>query len=164
VLVLDDHELAAGKLVAMMARRASRDLFDTSGLLARDDLDRAKLRLGFVVYGGISRTDWRTIAIDDLAVDAEDVARDLVPMLRADVAPARAAIAEWTSALVDECRQRMSDVLPLADNEREFLDQLNDHGDIRPELLTADQALRQIISHHPGLNWKAVNVRRHRGH
>ena len=57
--VVDIHELAAGKLAALLSRAASRDLFDTSQLLHVGGLDVAKLRLAFVVYGGISRKDWR---------------------------------------------------------------------------------------------------------
>lgn len=38
---------------------ASRDIFDARELLRRDDIDRAKLRLAFVVYGGLNRKDWR---------------------------------------------------------------------------------------------------------
>ena len=37
--VLDIHELAAGKLAALLARRASRDLFDAHHLLLRGGLD-----------------------------------------------------------------------------------------------------------------------------
>jgi len=163
VLVLDDHELAAGKLAAMMARCAPRDLFDTRILLAREDLDRAKLRAGFVAYGGMSRTDWRTVTIDDIAVETRDVERELIPMLSADAAPARADIPTWTTKLITECRDLMGSVLPLSVNEREFLDRLNDHGEIRPGLLAGDDKLRQIIASHPQLEWKALNVRQHRG-
>src|ERR1700722_19888056 len=49
--VLDPHELAAGKLVALLARHASRDLFDTHQLLTQQVLDPEELRLGFVLYG-----------------------------------------------------------------------------------------------------------------
>ena len=33
----------------------------------------------------------------------------------------------------------------------------------RPEVLTDDERLRDIIRTHPGLLWKALNVRQHRG-
>ena len=49
ILVLDEHELAAGKLSALMARQTSRDLFDAHALLTRRRLDRDRLRLAFVV-------------------------------------------------------------------------------------------------------------------
>ena len=54
-------------------------------------------------------------------------------------------------------------MLPLWENEREFLDRLNDHGEISPELLTEDGRLRGVIASHPGLLWKAENVRGHMG-
>jgi predicted nucleotidyltransferase component of viral defense system len=43
--VVDIHELAAGKLSALLARSASRDLFDASQLLRIVSLEPAKLRL-----------------------------------------------------------------------------------------------------------------------
>ena len=57
VPVLELHELVAGKLAALFSRSASRDLFDTRALLRDARLDWERLRLGFVVYGGINRKD-----------------------------------------------------------------------------------------------------------
>ncbi len=51
ILLLDDHELAAGKLAALVARSASRDIFDARELLRPGTLDVRKLRLGGVVQG-----------------------------------------------------------------------------------------------------------------
>lgn len=73
--LLDAHELAAGKLAALFGRSASRDLFDVRELLQRVNLDRDKLRLGFVVYGGINRRDWRSVSLTDLAADPDEVDR-----------------------------------------------------------------------------------------
>jgi hypothetical protein len=84
-------------------------------------------------------------------------------MLRGDVAPDRLHLAEWTRNLVAECREMLSIVLPMSPAEREFLDCLNDRGDILPELLTDDVDAQAIIRSHPGLLWKALNVREHRG-
>ncbi len=163
VPVVDVHELAAGKLAALFSRNASRDLFDVRGLLQRRNLDRAKLRLGFVVYGGINRRDWRKVTIDDIRADPDEVARLLLPMLGQSVAPERDGIEEWTRQLVAECKDLLSIVLPLEAKEREFLDRLNDHGDIAPELLTDDSGLQEVIRAHPGLLWKALNVQKYRG-
>lgn len=44
VCLLDIHELAAGKLAALLSRRASRDLFDVRGLLTSALVDRETLR------------------------------------------------------------------------------------------------------------------------
>lgn len=161
--ILDLHELMAGKLAALLARSASRDIFDSRALLATPGIDPAKLRLGFVVYGGINRKDWRTVSPSDVKVDPSEVRAELLPMLRSELAPARGNVAEWADKLVAECREHLSVLLPLKDAEMEFLRRLNDLGDIAPELLTDDAALQETIRSHPGLLWKAFNVRKHRG-
>jgi predicted nucleotidyltransferase component of viral defense system len=163
VLVVDEHELAAGKLAALVARSASRDVFDARELLHRPGLDRARLRLGFVVYGGANREDWREITIEHVQTTAAEVDSQLVPMLRLDVRPAKADIAAWTETLVRETRELMAAVLPLEAHELDFIGRLNGAGDIAPELLTADPAMQTIIREHPGLRWKALNVKRHVG-
>ncbi|MCK4727607.1 MAG: nucleotidyl transferase AbiEii/AbiGii toxin family protein, partial [Desulfobacterales bacterium] len=58
ISVLDPHELAAGKLTALLARHADRDLFDVHLLLTHGGLDNRRLRLAFVVYGAMNRKDW----------------------------------------------------------------------------------------------------------
>ncbi len=163
VRVLDLHELTAGKLAALLARSASRDVFDAHALLVEPSLDAAKLRLGFVVYGGINRKDWRTVSPADVVADVKAVQTELVPMLRADRAPAKRDVAAWSEKLVAECRDRLSLVLPLDGQELEFLRRLNDQGEIAPELLTTDPAMQATVREHPGLKWKALNVFKHLG-
>ncbi len=163
VTVLDPHELAAGKLAALLARSANRDIFDAHRLLVAPDLDHARLRLGFVVYGGMNRKDWRTVSPGDVKGDLADASRDLVPMLRADLAPARGNITRWLDQLVAECRERLAIVLPLQPHELEFLERLNGAGDIAPEILTDDPAMQALIRDQPGLRWKALNVKKRLG-
>jgi predicted nucleotidyltransferase component of viral defense system len=163
VTVLDVHELAAGKMAALLARSAGRDLFDVREILSRKDLDVTKLRLGFVVYGGINRKDWRGVSVDDIQVDPREIDRTLLSLLRADLVPPKEQIARWTRLLVDDCRGHVSVVLPLAPNEREFIGRLNEKGDIVSELLTGDKAMQTTIRDHPGLKWKAKNVKKHFG-
>ncbi len=163
VPVLDVHELAAGKLAALFSRNASRDLFDVRELLRRGGLDGARLRLAFVVYGGINRRDWREVGLDDVWADPDEVDRLLIPMLRGDVAPARGRIEEWAAQLAADCKNLLSIVLPFEPNEREFLDRLNERGDIVPELLTGEADLQELLRAHPGLLWKAFNVKKHFG-
>ena len=64
---------------------------------------------------------------------------------------------------MSDCRDLLSVVLPLTADEREFLTRLNDRGEIASELLTHDGEIQTLIRNHPGLAWKALNVRRHRG-
>ena len=162
VPLLDVHELAAGKLSALFDRSASRDVYDTQCLLGELELDEARLRLAFVVYGGASRRDWRTISIDSIRTDSTDVAQQLLPVLHANVAPDRKDIKSWSKKLETDCRQLVLRLLPLRPCDMEFLTLLNDRGEIAPELLTGDSQMQRIIHSHPGLLWKAQNVQKHR--
>ena len=159
--VLDLHELAAGKLTALLDRQASRDLFDAHQLLTQSDFDPAKLRLAFVLYGAMSRKDWRTVAIDDVGYDHRELENQLIPVVRAELLAKRKA-GDWAKNMIAECRDRLGAVLPMAANEIAFLDRILDHGEIKPELLTADNEMAERIRIHPLLQWKAVNVRKHR--
>lgn len=161
--VLDLHELVAGKLAALFGRTAARDLYDARALLQLDGLDAERLRLGFVVYGAMNRRDWREIALDDVDLEPREVERTLVPVLRRADAPARVEIPAWTRALVEETQELLGCVLPLREHERDFLERLNGRGEIAPELLTDDAGLQATLLAHPGLLWKAVNVRGMRG-
>jgi predicted nucleotidyltransferase component of viral defense system len=161
--VLDVHELAAGKLAALMARGASRDLYDVHTLLKKATLDAERLRLAFVVYGAMNRKDWRTVALSDIAYEPDELASELLPLLclHGPLAEDRGRV--WADRLIKECREALSIVLPLTPDEKRFLDTLLDEGRAEPQLLTTDQALAERISMHPGLSWKAKNVREHRG-
>ena len=162
--VLDLHELAAGKLAALLARRAGRDLFDAHQLLTKGDLDREKLRLGFVVYGAMNRKDWRILNADDVGGDAGEIQNSLLPVIRSEF---RAAVEQepgrWGERMIQECRQGLGIVLPMSDTEIGFLDRLLDHGEITPALLTADAEMCKRIKAHPLLQWKALNVRQYKG-
>lgn len=160
--VVDEHELAAGKLAALLTRRRARDLFDSSLIFSIDGLDVAKLRTAYVVYGAGVRRDWRTVSIEDVAFDPEELSSQLVPALRGGSMQDVDAAA-YGDNLVHSCRQALSELLPFNDGERAFLDLLLDAGEIRANLLTSDAALQERIQVHPLLKWKAQNVRRYKG-
>ena len=157
--VMRIHNVIADKWQTYETRRMQFQL----GLELPNDPQQAKLRLAFVVYGGISRRDWREITVDEVKADPNEIDRMLVPMLRADLAPSKNRLPAWTKQLVDDCRGLLSVVLPLAPNEVEFLDLLNDRGEIAPEFLSSDSGMQTVIRKHPGLRWKAINVKKHRG-
>ena len=79
--VVDLHELVAVKLSALLARRKARDLFDSRLIFSMDGLDFERLRIAFVVYGAMSRKDWRTVSVADLDVDVADLVNQLLPSL-----------------------------------------------------------------------------------
>lgn len=161
--VLDHHELAAGKLAALLARRQARDLFDSHRLFQMGNLDFHRLRIGFVVYGAMNRKDWRTVSAEDADFDAMGLARELIPTLRVNSPELQVESTEYGSCLVRECREGLSAVLPFTDSERMFLDLLLDRGEIDPTLLTTDTSLQRRIRAQPLLEWKVLNVKRHKG-
>ena len=160
--VLNLHELVAGKLSALFSRRQARDLFDCHHILTTDILDRDRLRIAFVVYGGMNRKDWRTVSLDDVNYDGTELVRQLSPTLRSPQLRGQKALV-FGNELVDECKQALSIVLPLTDSERAFLDLLLEQGEINASILTSDPALQERIRAQPLLAWKAFHVRCHRG-
>ena len=160
--VLDIHELAAGKLAALLSRRRARDLFDCRQLLLLDTLDLSRLRTAFVVYGAMSRRDWRTVTVDDVAFDPRELSSQLLPSLPASAVAGMDA-AEYGRMLVEDCQGALSALLPFDEEERAFLDRLLGHGEIDGVLLTTDEELQQRINAQPWLEWKAQNVRQHQG-
>ncbi len=156
--VLDIHELAAGKLSALFSRSSSRDLFDVSRILGRSDLDNRKLRFGFVVYGAMSRRDWRTVSAEDVTIEPGEATSRLLPLLRSELIPERSAIQAWCDRLTEQCRDSLSRILPFESEEQEFLERINGHGEICPDLMTDDPGMQEILAAHPALLWKARNV------
>ncbi len=158
--VMDVHELAAGKLAALFARQASRDLFDAHRLLTAADFAPDRLRLAFILYGAMNRRDWRTITLDDIGCNPRELENRLLPVLsntvRESLHPA------WAEQMVEICRERLSGLVQFNPGETEFLNRLLDHGEIVPSLLTEDAGLASRIQEHPLLLWKALNVQRRR--
>lgn len=139
-----------------------RDLFDAYLLLTQGALDRERLRLAFLVYGGLNRVDWRTVTIEHVVYDVRELESQLLPVLHGRALAGISDMHAWARQLVEGCRQGLAIVLPLCAHEHEFLDRLLDYGEIAPALLTPDEHMRQRIARHPGLLWKALNVRQHR--
>lgn len=162
IMVLDIHELAAGKIVALLARHQARDLFDSHQILTRGGLNQEFLRLAFVIYGAMNRKDWRTVSLDDVAFAMGELENHLIPLLRRDYLTNTRKPGILGNRLVEECRQALDVVLPLSKTETEFLNLLLEKGEINPSLLTANEDLAERISRHPLLQWKVLNVRQHR--
>jgi len=155
--VLDIHELVAGKLSALFSRQASRDLFDAHHVLTQCDLINEKLRLAFVIY--LAMTDIELSALKQEKVDynASDMANRLLPVLRQKDLPRKSPlIKEWANKLLKELRDALSVVLPLENQEIEFIQQIRMSGEIRPELITNDPLLADKICSHPAIRWRII--------
>jgi predicted nucleotidyltransferase component of viral defense system len=162
ILMMDIHELAAGKLVALLARHSVRDLFDSHQLLREAKFDSGYLRVAFVAYGGMNRRDWREASVGDVTFETDEIRNQLVPLLRSSRLAEVEDLGTWAERLVGETRQALGAVLPLSAPEMEFLDRLNGTGEIAPSLLTSDQDLAERIANHPLTKWKAQNVMDHK--
>jgi len=159
--ILEVHELAAGKFAALFSRHASRDLFDSHHLLLHQKLVIERLRVAFLVYGAINRKDWRGISATDVIYNKVELRRELLPLLRTSVSIDSWDL--WAERMVVELQSKLKVVLPFSEREMEFLDRLLTHGEIQPQLLTDQEELIERIRHHPGLEWKALNVLWHKG-
>ena len=159
IAIIDNNELAAGKLAALLSRRQARDLFDTHQLLTRGNLDPMSLRLAFIIYGAGNRKDWRTVKVDDVGFELGEFEHHLIPVLRKDSLSNMKDLSEFGRTLAKECREALKEVLPFSKQEMRFLDLLLDDGVIEPTFLTGDDAIIEKVKHHPLLEWKALNVR-----
>ena len=66
ILVLDLHEIVAGKLVALFDRCTGRDLFDLSRILLIDVLDWRKIKAAVLAFGACAHRDWRKVTVDTI--------------------------------------------------------------------------------------------------
>ena len=155
VRVLNIHELAAGKLHALLGRIASRDLFDSHKLLTSWPLEREKLRQAFTVYAGMSKNGWREINKGIIQLDLKDIKNKLIPVLQQDFIPGTKSndIKLWGEKLITECQTALQIVLPFNEHEINFLNAL-EQGIIKPELLSPDNMFCQAVASHPALLWR----------
>lgn len=159
VLALDIHELAAGKLVALLDRRAARDLFDTRRLLAMADLDWRKVKTAMIAIGATSRSDFRQASIERIGADPRELKQKLAICLPAQAFAEAGSAEAWIEETVAICRKGVAPLIDFSAQERDFLDGVNERGDIRADLLDGDAELRARIARMPMLAWKCQNVR-----
>ena len=161
VKVVNLNEVVAGKLVAMVTRSASRDLFDMRRLLKHPDVDWSLVKSAAIAIGAASRDyDWRRASIADYRIDPGEVRSKLIGLVR------RGEIAEgrertWCEQVIEQCRARLVDVLTLNAAERAFLDALYEEGRIDTTLLSGSQDFKDRVAKFPALLWKAQNRRAH---
>lgn len=158
VLILNAHELGAGKLAALFGRHASRDLFDAHQLLTKQPLNWDQLRLVSLLYGGMGTSDWRKISIEEISFEKKELQMQLIPVLNRNFLKAQSDWLVWTNQLLNGCKEALRALFPLRENERAFLDKLHDHGELDATLLTTDQDMIVKIDSHPLLKWKVQLV------
>ncbi len=156
--VLGFPDLVAGKLVALLDRSAARDVVDAAAILEHPAFDMDQVRLPFVVMGSTARTmDLRAIQPDAITIETGDFERRVRPLLRTQAGPLNLA------GMEARVRSGMARLLPLRREESMFMEALWDRGEIAPQRLTEDPVLLRRILSMPLLQWKAQNVKQHRG-
>ena len=162
--VVDVHELCAGKLVALLDRGKPRDVFDAPRILELASVDPERVRKAVVVLSaGTRNLDLRGLTELRPRVRLSEMREQLRPVVHVDAATSDEAWDIYSERLLDECEQALTRLLPVRDDEREFLDRLLDHGEVHPEALFAPDDFRERVRHHPTVRFRAENVRRIRG-
>ena len=163
--VLTFEETTAGKFSALVTRQAARDAFDAWSILGmRPELLRDRdFRLAFVILAAEHRPDIRRIKVEDVQVSEKSVRDSLFPMLRVERRPFDGDAKVLTERINSTCREAARQLLAWSAGESAFLDLLLDRGEIGPETLSEDRERQSVIASQPALQWKALNVRKHKG-
>ena len=161
IAVLDLHEVVAGKLVALLDRRAARDLFDARRILETQTLDWSLVRVGVLAWGAAGRRDWREASLDDIGGDPRELRQKLAICLPQDFFEAAGGVDRWIADSVAICRAGLAPLFERTVGEAAFLDRLLDAGEVDPSGLAASDAVKARVAAMPMLAWKAQNVRTH---
>src|SRR6266851_4799701 len=163
VLVLDIHEIVAGKLVALIDRHAARDLFDARRILSIDGLDWSRIKAAVLALGVSGRRDWRTMSLDAIKGDPREFRQKLAICLPRYRFAGKGDVDAWVDETIALCRERFAFLFVLTANESKFLDGVLDRGEINAGLLDIAPEIRVRIGAMPMLAWKCRHVREHRG-
>ena len=156
--VVSSKELVVGKMLALVARTAARDLYDAARISrapARFEID-AEARSLFIGLSAMLPRALSAYGIERLErVAAAEVVKTLHPLLRHEERPSVADLVRDASALVRPW-------LTLSEAEREYVDRVQ-RGEVHPELLfLPDDPLIGRVRSHPVVRWKADNARTRR--
>ena len=160
--LLNIHELAAGKLAALIERQTGRDFFDANELFGYSAINSNKLRLIFVLYAAMcSKKDMLGVTLDDIKVDDKDLKNKLIPVLKADFCDGFASTNEWATNLSNSVRNGFKALLPFTEAEVAFIKAIRNGEGIKPELFINDRQLLDFndVKKHPALLWATMQNR-----
>lgn len=163
VLVLDIHEIVAGKLVALFDRHAARDLFDARRILSIDGLDWTRIKAAVLALGASGRRDWRAVSVDAVKGDPRELRQKLSICLPRDHFAGKGDVDTWIAETVTLCRERFAFLFELTDGERGFLDGVLERVQVNANLLDVAPEIRARIRDMPMLAWKCQHVRKNLG-
>jgi len=153
---LNLQEIAAGKLVALIARQTSRDLFDAHELLLGNDLDLDLIRAPFLIYGAMSPFDWRLATPAKVGFREEEFRKMLLPVLNWKVRSRFEQDPDWARRMVEEVRVCLVPLLTLSPEEREFVRLVHEEGTVNGSILGLNEREAELVESLPGLKWRAL--------
>jgi hypothetical protein len=160
-VVVDLHEVVAGKLVALIDRNAARDLFDARRILDKPGLDWRLIRAAVLAFGASRSADWRLASVEDIGADPKELREKLAICLPRGTFKDAGGMRSWIDESVALCRERLGGLFAWSRGEQRFLDALIDKGEIDPSGLDAPAEVVERIARMPMLAWKAQNVSAH---
>lgn len=163
VLVIDLHEIIAGKLVALLDRRAARDLFDARRIFALEKIDWERVKAAMLALGASGRNDWRKASADNIGAEPNELKQKLLICLPRTAFTEAGSVDAWTEESVALCRAGVAPLLTLTKNEQAFLDGVLDQGAIDATLLDVAPDIQQRIATMPMLQWKCSHVKKNKG-
>lgn len=157
VKILAPDELFATKIIALLARRAARDLYDIDQLYQskKAEVERSKLRKCTVFYGVINREDFRRMSAAVVPLVTErDIKRTLRPLLRRDadfdLRKAKTRVSKFITPL-----------LKLSAKESQFVGSFF-KGEYLPEVLFDSKTFTDGLAAHPMVQWKIGHILKNR--
>ncbi len=159
--VLDIHELAAGKLTALLERQTGRDFFDAHELFQYNKISKKKLRSIFVPYAAMcSKKDMLNITLNDITVDHTDLKHKLIPVMKNNYYDGFASNEDWITNVITNVRHGFNTLLPFETSERAFIQSIKNGKGIEPELFMNDDHLVSSIQAHPVLLWRIAKFKK----
>ncbi|MCW5588265.1 MAG: nucleotidyl transferase AbiEii/AbiGii toxin family protein [Legionellales bacterium] len=161
--ILDIHELAAGKLTALLERQTGRDFFDANELFQYAKINQKKLRIIFVLYSAMcSKKDMLSLTIDDITVNHSDLKNKLIPVLKNNFCDGFSSTEEWTATIIKNVQKGFNALLPYTPSETEFIRSVINGTGVNPELFIDNENLLDfsLIKKHPALLWAKMRIKK----
>lgn len=158
--LLDIHELAAGKLTALLERETGRDFFDAHELFQYPKIDKEKLRNTFVLYAAMcSKKNMLHLRLDDITVDYMDLKNKLIPVMKNNFCEGFTSTEDWTANIINKVRSGFECLLPFSISEEAFIRSVVNGTGVKPELFMTTESLIDfsVIKKHPALLWAEKN-------
>lgn len=149
VLTLNTIELYASKINALLSRATPRDLYDVNAMIENKVINDTKLLRKCLVFYNAIGGDYDIETLDYKNVERLDYRKyktQLKPVIakddKFDIEKAKEVVIAYVKEL-----------LPLTDNEKEFLSKLKEKI-YEPELLFDDETIISNIKTHPAALWR----------